>query len=882
MFTQSEKSSRLLIALAVFLLVLLLLVGGSIFLSSYQQSQKDEVHSSLQAVFDTVREAVGSWRTQEVSNVVLWAGQHGIVRMTKQLLALKRTADDLINSDVQEEIRDLLKPVYGSDIYRGFFIVAPDGTSLASSRDINTGSRNLILDIPGVFETVMKGEPLVTRPQPSDVPLFDNRIKRYRDYMPTMFAAAPIRDESNEVIAVLTFRISPEATLYPILEKGRIGESGETFIFDKNGVLLSESRFAPYFRQKGKLGKDDLSAFNIILEQDGADDEPPLIRSVSDAGNAHEGYDIEGYPGYHDETAVGIWSWLDEFGLGLAIQFNADEAYRNYRQIRTVIWASVLVISLGLSVLGFLSATHSTRLARLVEERTRELSQQRAHSQSIIDGAFDAIVTIDDAALIQSFNPAACRLFGYEQSEVLGRNVAILMPEDIGQNHDGYVEHYRHTREARLIGNARELEARRRDGSVFWIELSLTEIGAVETHRFVGFIRDITLRKQLDNEGEAYNRTLFEQSPAGLMLLSDDGCFADVNSSFAKIFGRSPDYFLNKRFIDLVVKNKQEVLKENLNSLVREGGSYGPIEIELISDDSETILVKLVGRTLMREGKPYVWSAVEDVSEQRAYEAALTEARDRAESANAAKSQFLANISHELRTPLNAVIGYSEMLQEDAEYSVNKGMIPDLQRIENSARHLMGVINDVLDISKIEAGRQELFCEYFDLNVLVHNIHPTAVVLAMKHGNQLEIEVDDRIAQMLGDEQRIRQILLNLIGNSAKFTNNGFIKLTVTLSMRKKGEWIVFEVCDTGIGMTDEQLDKVFDPFTQADGSTTRKYGGTGLGLTIVRQFTDLMGGDIEVSSKLGRGSSFTVSFPLNKECAMEKLNQRCVSVNGL
>ncbi|MET0012668.1 MAG: PAS domain S-box protein [Sedimenticola sp.] len=863
MDTASEKANRLLVGLVVFVLVGFLLLGGHLFLSSYQQSQNDEVQSSIQAVFQTVRKAVLTWREQEISNATLWAGQVGLVNITRDLLALERSADVLSRSDAQQRIRNLLKPVYESNFYNGFFIISPDGTSLASSRDSNIGSRNLILDLPGVFETVLRGVPQVTRPQPSDVLLLDTAVMRYRESMPTMFVAAPIIGQENEVIAVLTFRIRPETTLYPILEQGRIGESGETYLFDEQGTLLSKSRFAPVLKHKGVLDRDRLSPFHVKLEQQASVGEPQLTRAVSEAIHGHGGFDIRGYPGYHFQKVVGVWNWLDQLGVGLVTELNLSEAYSNLNQIRTAVWGAVATLSLMLVSLGLFFANHSAQLSRLVMDRTYELEKQRAHFQAIVDGAFDAIVTITDDGLIQSFNPAACKLFGYEQQDVVGRNVRLLMPDNIAHAHDGYITHYRETGQARLIGKARELEARHKDGSLFWIELSLTEVGEDDQHRFVGFIRDISDRKQLQKEDDAYNRTLFEQSPVGLMLISADGQFSDVNPAFARIVDRTVEAFENSSFLDLVIPDHSEILQQCLEPIFKNGGSYGPLEIELQCDHGEPVLVRLVGRALMRQGERFIWSAVEDVSEQRAYEVALTEARDHAEQASRAKSQFLANMSHELRTPLNAVIGYAEMLQEDAGDQGSVEVVSDLQRIIDSARHLLELINEILDISKIEAGRQELLIEPFGLAGLVDTIHALTVTLGSEKNNRFKITLADDAREMIGDEQRVRQILINLVSNAAKFTENGEIVLEISLYRRDVTEWVVFEITDTGIGMTREQLARVFDPFTQADESTTRKYGGTGLGLTIVKQYVDLMDGELDVHSEPGNGTSFTVSLPL-------------------
>jgi signal transduction histidine kinase len=241
----------------------------------------------------------------------------------------------------------------------------------------------------------------------------------------------------------------------------------------------------------------------------------------------------------------------------------------------------------------------------------------------------------------------------------------------------------------------------------------------------------------------------------------------------------------------------------------------------------------------------------------------LEQARDAAEAANKAKSQFLAYMSHELRTPLNAIIGYSDLLIEEAEDLEAQALVPDLDKIRSSGKHLLGLINDVLDLSKIEAGKMEISLETFDVGEVIGATVAMVRPLVEHNGNLLDVKVEDGLREMRADMMRLRQILINLMSNAAKFTSDGVITLTASRVGERGMQWVVFDVRDTGIGMTPEQVARLFRPFTQADASTTRKYGGTGLGLTITKRFCQLMGGTIEVASEPGVGTCFTARIPL-------------------
>jgi signal transduction histidine kinase/DNA-binding response OmpR family regulator len=242
----------------------------------------------------------------------------------------------------------------------------------------------------------------------------------------------------------------------------------------------------------------------------------------------------------------------------------------------------------------------------------------------------------------------------------------------------------------------------------------------------------------------------------------------------------------------------------------------------------------------------------------------LAKSETRALAATEAKSQFLANMSHELRTPLNAIIGYSEMLQEEVADAGHNNYISDLQKIHAAAKHQLGLINDILDLSKIEAGKMTLFLESFDVSGVVQDVATTVRPLVAKNSNRLEIQCPSIVASMRADQTKVRQILFNLLSNASKFTEKGTIRLEVHRipAANSQPEMLNFSVSDTGIGMTPEQVGRLFQAFTQAEASTTRKYGGTGLGLAISKKFCQMMGGDLTATSELGKGSTFTVTLP--------------------
>ncbi len=265
--------------------------------------------------------------------------------------------------------------------------------------------------------------------------------------------------------------------------------------------------------------------------------------------------------------------------------------------------------------------------------------------------------------------------------------------------------------------------------------------------------------------------------------------------------------------------------------------------------DSEGRAVRMIG-------------AMMDVTQQKHADETIRQAKEFAEAANRAKSEFLANMSHELRTPLNAIIGYSEMLLEDAQEMGQHGCLRDLRRIQSAGKHLLGLINHILDLSKIEAGKMELNLERFEVRLMLDEVINTVQALAERNCNRLVVECAADLGEMVADQTKTRQVLFNLLSNASKFTENGSIRLEAHGVARGEKKWVQFRVEDTGIGMSGEQLGNLFRPFTQADASTTRRYGGTGLGLAISRHYCQMMDGEITFESELGKGSTFTVCLP--------------------
>lgn len=525
-------------------------------------------------------------------------------------------------------------------------------------------------------------------------------------------------------------------------------------------------------------------------------------------------------------------------------------------------------------------ATHDGGRLRILRDITiRRLAQLSLENtvgwlKGIMDTVVDGIITIDESGTVLSFNPSASRIFGYAAEEVVGRNVSMLMPQPYSSQHDSYIASYLDSGIRRIIGAGREVQGLRRDGTIFPIDLAITEMRDGDLRTFIGVVRDITQRKRVENalvEGEARFRAqatrlqaIIDNMAQGVAVFAADDALIALNEAALRMLDL-PEAEIMPGTIDISLF---------MALLAATDRPYGEDVVRITSDLAENIRERpemvfehcgingmvMEVRSSSMPGGGLILSFT-DVTDRKRTEQTLREAKDAAERGNRAKNTFLANISHELRTPLNAIIGFSEMMKHEIfgplEPANYRTYVDD---IHESGMHLLELINDILDMSKAEAGMTDLQESAVNAAEIIHSSARMMTRRAYNAGLTVECVVADNLPLLLADERRIRQIILNLLSNAVKFTDDGG-KVTISARIDDKGDFLI-QVRDSGIGMSPEDLERVMDPFVQADTRLSRKYEGSGLGLPLTKALIVAHGGQLIMESALGEGTTATAAFP--------------------
>ncbi|MHC5066958.1 MAG: ATP-binding protein [Planctomycetota bacterium] len=758
-----HTTSRLLITVAC--TVALLVVGLAITSSQrieheLRRSEASELAATVANIHTSLCDV---WLQGMVTHLQTVARDPVLSSATAGLLTT-RDRQALLSHPGQQTLRQHLASFLIATDGQGFFLIAKDGTSLASMRDSNIGSRNLMVDAyPKMIERAFAGEAVFIPPIPSDVPL-DTADDRAAHGAPTMFLVAPVKDDNGQVQALLSLRLNPHHAFNRLITTMRTGHSGEVYAFNRHGTMISESRFNDDLVTLGLLAPNQSTILRIPIQVPGQNTPTHAVDHA--IANGH-GSSAKGYPDYRGVPVLGAWHWDERFQIGLVAEIDEAEVLAAAHRIRAILiltltGAMLLAAALIAAVIRARRQVttqllhHKGELESLVKERTGALVSSEQQMRSLVDNipgaTYRCLLDADWTMLFMS--DAIEGITGYPASDFISNQArtyaSVIHPDD-----SAMVEHVVHEAVAAQQPWVIEYRVCHRDGSLRW----------------------------LHEKGRAVH------------------------------------------------------------------GDNGKVN--------------------------YLDGFILDISQRKDDEERLQQALVNAERASRAKGSFLANMSHEIRTPMNAILGCAQLLAYDHHLASEQR--EQVRTIADSGEHLLALLNDILNMAQIESGQLTVQTSPTDLHYLID----TVAAIFRSHAKHTAITVstaiDDDVPRWINtDSGKLRQIIINLVGNAVKFTTTGTITIALTTP---DDDLLTITVNDTGPGISNDDLTRIFRPFEQ---STTNQHGGTGLGLAICHEFAHLLGGDISATSTIGDGSTFTLTLPLDRCAAGCEADQQQQHIIGL
>ena len=923
-FLDAKYGSRrfnFLIILFIGVLVFVLTSLAWLTIAYNKHEVEQGVINTLRTVRDTSVEGLDVWLSNKMDFMEDLGQDPNLVLYARHLLKLPNNKETLLASPMMKKTRNFFEKkstVFGSD---GFFIISPDYISLASIRD-NVGVINLIakqrIDL---MERVFQGETVFIPPIYSDINMQKLPGNNEKSFIATMFIAAPIVDESGKVIAAVTQRLNPQGQFSSMTKLGRIGETGETYAFDSSGLIISASRFEKQLREEGRLLIGESSVLKIQLTnpvitamKEGAQ---PLAQMEAGADNGGATFDIDGYLDYRGKEVFGAWTWIDNLEIGLVTKINSDEALAGYYKLRLTILAAVIVsilLSVGAVVFTLVMGDRANRslkrsrdeLENRVLKRTADLAESEAQFRSLVSNIPGTIYHClpDEMKTILFISDEVATLTGYSASNFIGDNSVhtlrdIIHPDDISMvlsntsravsERAPYVNEFRVVDTAGVThyvyerGQAVFDESGAPlylDGTIFDVTERKISEQRLNLHKNIlaGFSDKASLQDIL-GLAIAEVESVCEDCSCSVMLLDKDkrkltfGAAPNLPDHISAMIdgvdiseGMSPSSEAEFTGKPVIIEEMASV-ESYLSNVVQEAGFFACWSLPVFAADASVLGTFSI---YFKEAKTpekqdlsfisFVSEVMAVVIERKYAQMESLSAKQEAERANQAKSEFLSSMSHELRTPLNAILGFSQLLCLEGNAPLNENQQKAVSRITESGKHLLALIDEVLELARIEAGHLELVMGEVELCELAKEC--ISFFSTQSAEREIGISVKEEQGLLLhADAFRLKQVLLNLISNAVKYNKQGGF---IDIDYKETAEGMLrLNIRDTGYGIEEELLQELFKPFNRL-GAETSDIEGTGIGLVLSRRLVEAMGGKIGVESVVGEGSSFWIELRLN------------------
>jgi polar amino acid transport system substrate-binding protein len=867
--TFSFKFSFFSFLIAIFLI---LAATTNSFLEEFHEQVLIQQKETFKITSEVSERTLKGWYDERNEMIKDITQNQQLTALVSDLISAKKSGDDPLVTDIKNKIHHWFfdRPMVTRN-NRSYIISSISGNDLINYFRKDEGLESTIKkEKPLLFNKILSGStefiPTVWVDRPSAQINLNDTNKT------AIFIATPILNEQGEVLAVLAIKFNQKFEFSRLFSENRLGQTFENYVIDSNGFMLSESLYTKNLQEKGLIGKGESSILNMQLPEPGSN---PI---VLDAKNKTNGFNYQGYINYNGVKVVGHWEYFKSFNFTSVTEISYSEMYDEYHKMRNLLIICLLISAALVFVLSIFMISISKRaneisqksqdeLAQQVEERTEELALSEQKSNLINSSVADGILGVDVKGNIIFANQSACKIIGYEEADILKHDLISLF----GGAHTN-IKHFKETKIYKAIKDKQILRVSHDElainlGRIIPVEFSVSPVADdnSELAAVIAF-QDITERLQ---ETERVDKIL-ENIPVCMVMVNKQNKVERINQSGVDLLGYEREDIIGQSANIFIPKGKAKAHEALLSKFFIEEKVINTFDLDadftVKNKAGDLIDIQAIYTPIYFSDGLYAVVVVRDITLDKKAEAALLDAKQLSDDANKAKSDFLANMSHEIRTPMNAIMGMSHLA---LACDLDRKPKNYITKAYKAAESLLGIINDILDFSKIEAGKLDLECIEFNLHEVFDDLSNIVGLKTYEKGLELLFDIDIEVPLMLkGDPLRLNQILINIAGNATKFTEQGEIVIFVNVVETNENQiTLQFEVKDSGIGMNEEQQSKLFTSFSQADSSTTRKYGGTGLGLTISKKLVELMSGKIWLESKQGEGSSFffTANFDISE-----------------
>jgi polar amino acid transport system substrate-binding protein len=844
------RSNRGLIWFLVIGMVLFSVIVAWVILDKIETQSRQDIQVALHTIIQTTQEALHNEVIKRLTEVTSWSLSSELQGLIKEQLNVKRNPQALLKSQALAKMRELLNPVMEEKGYIGFFVIASDSISIASMRNTNVGTTNLLAEQENFLPLIFEGNVLASHLLPSDVALPDALGNMAID-QPTMFVAAPVREQGT-TLAVLAFRVDPINDFSSITKLGRIGEKGETYAFNESGKMITESRFEKQLWKIGILAPGMRSTLNVDVRDPGVNllegshpivssSKQPLTYMAQQAIKGGTGDNLDGYRDYRGVPVVGAWTWNDELGFGLATEIDLLEAYRTYHTSRWALLiglALTVALSLGLSITLEVGRKRAVVLARKIKD-----SQRRLHG--ILENLVEGVVTVDKEGTLQSFNSAAEKIFGYRESEIIGQNISLLVPKSCQNNDADYTKIMKvfRTGEAYSQMLRPEISGRRKNGSTFSLDVSSGEMILDEHQWLVVSMRDITESNRLKEEVGKLTMAV-EQNPASIVVTNLDGEIEYVNRKFTQVTGYSKEEVIGKNPRFLKSGYLSSKAYQHLWKTISAGETWRG-EFHNKKKNSE-LYWELASISPIKDKNGMVshYLAVkEDITRRKVVETKLKtskqELRDLYNRLQAVREEERTSISREIHDELGQMLtalkidvswlikklSNKERTVQDRAHAMSSLLDTTIKSVQSISTHLRPAVLDMLGLSEAIEWQVQEFQKRTGTKCNVTSSVP-------------DLNLDPELSTT------VFRILQEALTNVARHAEASILNI----GLYKKHNELVLKVQDNGKGISDDK-------------NSARK----SLGLLGIRERVLLWNGRVKINGAKGHGTTILVEIPVSR-----------------